>query len=301
MTTEEKIPDYLYHYTTIDNLALILKNKTIRFNSLDKMDDLQEQESQDFKTACKLVFVSSWTDDETESIPMWNMYASLYNGVRIKLKSNPFQVYANKIINTSDNFIIKSEKINSFNNEDIVQVNGKLKRNLSNKSVYPHSIFSYVCIEEFFNNNYLIPNFLCCKNLLYKINYTDDQSKLRPTLKKVNGNSLEFNINELGFSKNNHWGFQKEWRYIFNVISTDVKAFFEKNELSSNYYDNIENDNFISPFEYYDLKISDKEFENMEITLSPCLTESKRELLNALLEKYKVSNIHESVLKNKIR
>ena len=29
---------YLYHYTNIETLALILKNRTIRFNSLDRMD-----------------------------------------------------------------------------------------------------------------------------------------------------------------------------------------------------------------------------------------------------------------------
>ncbi|MFR2171477.1 MAG: hypothetical protein ACLS54_12690 [Anaerostipes hadrus] len=41
--------DYLYHYTNIETLALILKNKTVRFNSLDKMDDLQEQQTADVK------------------------------------------------------------------------------------------------------------------------------------------------------------------------------------------------------------------------------------------------------------
>lgn len=29
----------IYHYTTLDNLTLILKNKTIRFKRLDQMDD----------------------------------------------------------------------------------------------------------------------------------------------------------------------------------------------------------------------------------------------------------------------
>lgn len=41
--------EYLYHYTNIETLTLILKNRTIRFNSLDKMDDLQEQETADLK------------------------------------------------------------------------------------------------------------------------------------------------------------------------------------------------------------------------------------------------------------
>lgn len=32
----------IHQYTSIDSLALILKNKTIRFKRLDKMDDIEE-------------------------------------------------------------------------------------------------------------------------------------------------------------------------------------------------------------------------------------------------------------------
>lgn len=42
-------PEYLYHYTTVETLALILKNRTIRFRSLDQMDDLQECMAHDLK------------------------------------------------------------------------------------------------------------------------------------------------------------------------------------------------------------------------------------------------------------
>ena len=77
--------EYLYHYTSIETLALILKNRTIRFNSLDKMDDLQEQKTADLQNIGQFCYISSWTDDDTESIPMWNMYASLNLGVRIKI------------------------------------------------------------------------------------------------------------------------------------------------------------------------------------------------------------------------
>ena len=86
-----EIPKYLYHYTNIDSLALILKNRTIRLNSLDRMDDLQEQETADIRNIGQFIYVSSWTDDERESIPMWNMYANIEAGVRIKMKANPFQ------------------------------------------------------------------------------------------------------------------------------------------------------------------------------------------------------------------
>ena len=90
----EKV-EYLYHYTSIETLELILKHKTIRFNSLDKMDDLQEQETADLKNIGQFCYISSWTDDPTESIPMWNMYASLNRGVRIRIRKNPFKVYEN--------------------------------------------------------------------------------------------------------------------------------------------------------------------------------------------------------------
>ena len=41
--------DFLYHYTTISNLALILKNRTLRLNPLNQMDDLQETKNKDIK------------------------------------------------------------------------------------------------------------------------------------------------------------------------------------------------------------------------------------------------------------
>ena len=34
----------LYHYTSVNTLYYILKNKTIRFNRLDKVDDIDEGE-----------------------------------------------------------------------------------------------------------------------------------------------------------------------------------------------------------------------------------------------------------------
>ena len=57
------------------------------------MDDLQEKEAFDLKNAGQFCYISSWTDDETENIPMWKMYSSLSSGVRIKLKANPFKEF----------------------------------------------------------------------------------------------------------------------------------------------------------------------------------------------------------------
>ena len=60
----------IHHYTNIESLALILKSKKIRFNRLDRMDDLEEGrvEAQGIPVA-KYTYVSCWTEDEEESIP----------------------------------------------------------------------------------------------------------------------------------------------------------------------------------------------------------------------------------------
>ena len=49
----------IYHYTNIEALALILKNQTIRFNRLDKVDDIEEGNAESWGVKfCKYVFVS---------------------------------------------------------------------------------------------------------------------------------------------------------------------------------------------------------------------------------------------------
>lgn len=85
-----EIPDFLYHYTNLESLALILKNRTIRFNQLSQMDDLKEGQSQDPERYREFIFASSWTDNEKEDIPMWRMYSSRFSGIKIKMPVNPF-------------------------------------------------------------------------------------------------------------------------------------------------------------------------------------------------------------------
>ncbi len=84
-------PKALYHYTSIETLALILKNKKLRFTRADKVNDLEEIMIKDLPKIKKTVFVSCWTGNEKESIPLWALYASQARGVRIKLPPNMFE------------------------------------------------------------------------------------------------------------------------------------------------------------------------------------------------------------------
>jgi hypothetical protein len=89
-------PQILYHYTSLDTLALILANKTICFSSLLNVDDIDEAETSDLGSFGKYVYVSCWTDEAEESIAMWQMYTPNMHGIRIQLPAFPFKKHYSK-------------------------------------------------------------------------------------------------------------------------------------------------------------------------------------------------------------
>ena len=160
--------DFLYHYTNIETLALILSNHTFRFRSLDQMDDLQEKETSDLKNVGQFCFISSWTDDSTESIPMWNMYSSLHSGVRIKLATNPFKKYANT--------------------PDSIQAVSKSPVTDNSNGNYIKSI---ITVADMIAKKYICPGGMS-NNILHKVVYTSNPDELYPKL--VSQNEDEYTI-----------------------------------------------------------------------------------------------------------
>lgn len=266
--------NYLYHYTNIETLALILKNQTIRFNSLDKMDDLQEQQTADIKNIGQFCYISSWTDDSTESIPMWNMYASLNFGVRIKLRQNPFKIYDN----TTEDF----SKVLGFTVTD--NSNGK-------------PLQSIIPLTEMFTKGFFSVQAMDMQ-LLYKVEYTNETNKLYPQILKEDGDHFTIVLGELGKYKNLHWSFQKEWRYILNVLPLNLNQAVEKSMLDFQIIANKMKEGLEKqPFSYYDMRISDEAFADMEITLSPRISAGSRIIVESLIEKYNpVAKLNESRL-----
>lgn len=84
------IPKTIYHYTTIETLALILKSRKVRFNSINRLDDLKEPFSRDFGNVGNLILVSCWTDSNEESIAQWSLYSKKGTGCRIEFSSDLF-------------------------------------------------------------------------------------------------------------------------------------------------------------------------------------------------------------------
>ena len=234
---------YLYHYTNIEALASILENQTIRFTSLDKMDDLQEKESADLKKAGQFCYISSWTDQATESIPMWNMYASLDRGIRIRLCENPFKFYCTT-----------QAELEKLSPNHLKILNGD-------------KIYSIIPLVDMFRKGYCSPQAMA-RNILFQVEYTNDKNKLYPTLRSINGNNIFVDLGKLGKYKNCYLNFNQP----VSKINDDI----------NNIANNIFNDSAKQPFPYYDMVISDKAFSNMIITLSPKMSAGNRTIVQAL-------------------
>lgn len=259
-------PEYLYHYTNIETLALILKNRTIRFNSLDKMDDLQENMTADLENAGKFVFISCWTDDKEESIPMWNMYASLERGVRIRLKTAPFEVYST----TADDL-------------------RKVSKLLVADATEGEPLKSIVPVIKMFEEGFIVPQGIAPDSirLLHKVNYTNEQDKLYPKLISENKDNFSVALDKMGKYKNTHWRFQNEWRYILHILPLNINQTIDKSEKESLEFANkIRTDRAVQPFRFYDMVISDEAFADMQITMSPRISQGSKAIVESLVKEF---------------
>ena len=256
--------EYLYHYTSVDSLALILKNKTIRLNTLDKMDDLQEQKTADINNFGKFFFVSSWTSDESESIPMWKMYTSPNSGVRIKLRKNPFKWN----ITTGVDFIKKIGYIPS--NQETVSYQQKTFLNLAELMK-----LGVYCAQAWSGD------------ILHEVIYTTDKNLLEPKVVTVDEKGTTISYGELGRYKNEHWKFQKEWRYLMSFLPMDFSLSPDKmyEEFSKTALKIISGTAAL-PISCFDLIIDEEYFKEMEITPNPQMSAGNRVILNDLVEKY---------------
>ena len=84
--------ELIHHYTSLETLALILKHKTLRFNRLDRVDDVNEAQAVSGIQFGKCFFASCWTNSSEESIPLWHMYTNEMTGVRISLPVHMFKL-----------------------------------------------------------------------------------------------------------------------------------------------------------------------------------------------------------------
>lgn len=240
-------PSYLYQYTTIGSLALILKTRSIKFNSLAYVDDLEEMKSGDIDEIGRYVFASCWTDKKEENIALWNMYAEKMRGIRIGLP-----VYS---LEDSKDFVQK-------------QVN-KYKLNLieygSETITLPDNTYVW---KDFKWANYY---------QLREIVYTDDDRKLFPNIIRTDDEgNIRLDSLRLGLCKRKCWEFQQEWRYLIYI------GLNSNNKIDTLYRVNKKKKVPDSLF----ARIDAKQFEKMTVLMGPGTNESDYVIVDALKEKF---------------
>lgn len=256
--------DYIYHYTSIETLALILKNKNIRFNSLKNVDDINETEFSDENeiNLSSHVLISCWTNNEEENLAFWHMYTPNMKGVRIKLSKNLFHKY-------------------SFTTEYVADI----QDTLITESLVPEN--------ECFNQNYWIVPF--SENFL-EIVYTEQEDLLKPKILQVESESFTVKIGEIGKYKSKIWEFQKEVRFKLFVLPSMDSNGTKIHPLDD--FQKIMTNKIPSPIENYFIEIKDDAFKNMEITLGPKCTISEEIIVEALLQRF---NPTAKISKNKFQ
>lgn len=259
-----KEPQYLYQYTSIETLALILKNKTMRFNSLANVDDGQEVKTKDFGDFGRFCLVSCWTDKEEELIPLWNMYTPNMQGVRIKLPVNPFKEY--------------TYERGEYNFEEKTKTCVNIKENYENN-----------------RNAFDLPMI----NFLRKVEYTDNKDDLIPEVFKLSDNIRIIDKSKIGTYKNEVWSFQNEWRYRIFLspwTNQDVEKIISENDLSEHNKLFDRYDSYKLDEGYYDLELDEKKIAQIEILLGPRVTEAQRDIVQLLVDNFEKVNKLENTI-----
>ena len=243
------IPQTLYHYTSLETLALILTNKSLCFNTLLNVDDIEEAETSDMGLLGKYVYVSCWTDEAAESIPMWQLYTPNMHGVRIQLPVFPFKEHHYKA--------------------------GELH--------FKENTTSYIDLKKVFDDN----KASICGNYpeLVQITYTTDKTLLHPRtkfgdslddFKSVLGNGstgkqqskTTIRFKELGRYKNVDWQFQKEWRYWLFMAPLGIGTSSQVTPKTTvDLYSLLQDKDARPPYERFFVALSEEAISQMQIVL----------------------------------
>ncbi|PKQ73946.1 DUF2971 domain-containing protein [Aeromonas sobria] len=256
-------PSFLHHYTSIETLALILKNRTIRFNRADKVNDPYEAKTSTLGLIQKGTYISCWTATEVDAIPMWNMYSNNMKGIRLTFPSNLF---------------LGRKKIKFWGDGGFAMPYGKV---IKLHRSHPGFDSSTNIIEGpnpvyYTNNNDIINN-----DLFYPFPCED--------------NHVSLQTYGVALAKPESWKHEQEWRFKImgipqSLTDSPLNFFLE--------HYNFENQPCIE--EYVDLEIDPSSLSELQILLGPRCGEAEKIIINALVDAYSPNaKINNSTIKVK--
>lgn len=266
--------ELIHHYTSIENLALILKSQNIRCSRLDQLDDIEETQLYGDNNFYKFIFVSCWTKQSEEHIPFWEMYSNGFKGVRISLPLNflDYQEYPTKSYRIEED---------------------------GTKTEFDTSFVSAIPNGVHFTPDYSIAHsnfgdFPIFKEVSY---YKQPMNFFESDIDFVDGSYIRFSGMEFGLIKNKFWSFQEEIR-IKMIIFPGGNSDEERHKSTNSVMKGDSDFNLL----FFDLPISSKKLNSMLITLGPKCGEGEKAIVESLVSKYALNAlIKDSELKGLIR
>ena len=240
----------IYHYTSIETLALILKNRTLRFNNVAKVNDPEEAVTNDFDYLKPYCFISCWTKKEEESIPFWSMYGNRGKGIRIETDSKYIH-YRHLYENDKSIFCILKNIYHRKNDEYY----GSLWQNAT--SVNPY----------------------------FETKYSDEKRTFEVDLSTKTVQHWMYDYDAAFNTKKRCWSFEEEVRFIILGCRSKNKQLKEVHQIRSIM---LQKRKFAKDF--VDLELEQDFFDNLKILLGPLTGESEEVLVNSLINQYDKNN-----------
>ncbi len=265
----------IHHYTTIENLALILESQRIRFTRMDLVDDVKEVDGL-VEGLSKITFISCWTKDEEENIALWKMYTDNMRGVKISFQDIPFKMH-----------IIRPGKY----------ANGAFTNDSDCESYLPKE-------ELFSDTHFVIPLFdtLATEKTMQRffkdVEYVEDYKHIYSGLIRHETKNDRYDLNrffEIGKYKSSKWAFQKESRftlYCYPLLPLKHPSIngspYRQFGLAKDYPYHPEYPEYrdLKFREYFDVPLDSKSINNIQITLGPNTTKADSIIVESLLQHF---------------
>jgi hypothetical protein len=223
------------------------------------------------------MFVSCWTENSEESIPLWKMYSGSCHGVRIGLEQDMFYDHIIRNLTLPNGEVLKGALPSKIPERDFINPEFFILPVVS----HPTNGLFYCHVEYVEDVNRMV----------------SDTFQLSKESDSYASSTMAFG--EIGKYKNKRWAFQQESRFRIVIVPSNP-LFNEPQEASTIMMNSILQNKPLSFSEYY-LSLRPEIMDNMEVTLHPNSSESDRAIVGALCDKYAPqADIKDSSLKGRV-
>lgn len=185
----------LFHYTDFEAFLSIISKKQIKFNRIDRVNDRQENEFFEQSEVSKLVFISCFSYEESESLPLWHIYTSKNMGIRMGFYLDEDQSF--KSCFPMEQLVMAKDLLHEQEHK-IPYINTKLQSTTAWRV-----------------------NKLIQKDIIYDIDKREECPIVIPhTPTEKNNYNAIYNMNAMGAIKAKAWDYEKESRIVAILRTT---------------------------------------------------------------------------------